>query len=440
MKDGPAYSEATAADRQVARVGGRRVEVAVGRARAYPGLPSEAPDTRGYYALAVDALAKRGATRVLDVGTGSGNGARILRAAFAEVVAIDPVREAVEFARAHAPDVDVVQGDVATTRAGALADAAVLVDVLGHAKDPRAVLLAVHAKLKSGGLLVVAEPRAYPSQSLRAPARRAFSPRGLTSLLAAMGFDVDEALGDAGPFVAFVAHSAPSVGSAHLAAASRAFEQGDVECALRELDLAAESARPAVRVDALVTLGDVRLALGDGDGAARALLAARSADPDDPRPAAGLARLTLAMGDRAEALALARIASALDPACSATACALAITLSGYGASSESAALRTAAGLSPDDEVLAMAFAQTAADTGARKAAIFAMERTRRYGEQLPAMFHVLLADLLLSEGRRDDAVLEARLAEAVAPGDAEVCALWLRLRGGSAFSRPPPAS
>jgi SAM-dependent methyltransferase len=425
VKESPEYRAATAAGRQVARFGGRDLEIAVGRVRAYPGLAGEAPDTRGYYAAAVEKLA--GATRVLDVGAGSGNGARILRSAFMDVVAIDEAREAAEFVRAHDLGVQVVHGGVATV-SGAPADAAVLVDVLGHAKDPRALLRAVHAKLRDGGRMVVAEARAYPSQSLRAPARRAFSPRALSSLLEAMGFDVDEPLGDAGPFVAFVAHKVHDDGPDHLVAAARAFGDGDVERALAELGRAAESPRTAVRVDALVTLGDVRLALGDGDGAARAFLAARSADPRDPRPAAGLARLTLAMGDVPEALALARIASALDPACSTTACALALALSRQSPSHEVTALRTAAALSPDDEVLAMAFAQTASTAGARKAGIFALERTRRYGERLPAAFHVLLADLLLGEGRRQDAVLEARLAEAVAPADAEVAALWSRLR------------
>jgi hypothetical protein len=42
---------------------------------------------------------------------------------------------------------------------------------------------------------------------------------------------------------------------------------------------------------------------------------------------------------------------------------------------------------------------------------------------------------LLAEGRREDAVLEARLAEAVAPGDAEVAALWNRVRGIANVSR-----
>ncbi len=429
MKDAPEYVDAASRGRSVARVGGRKVEIDIGRVRSYPGLAGEAPDTRAYYALATEKLS--GAARVLDVGTGSGAGALVLKAAFAEVVAIDEAREAVAFARAHAGGVMVVHADGAAAPASVTADAAVLVDVLGHARDPRALLRAVHARLRPGGRVVVAEARAYPTQALRAPARRAFSSRALASLLEAMGFDVDEEIGGPGPFVAFVAHAAAGNDPDAIVRAACKFGEGDVDGALRLLDEAAATARVAVRMDALVTLGDVRMALGDGDGAAKALLAARAVDPKDPRPVAGLARLTLAMGDRVEAAALARIATSLDPACSAAACALAMTIGAPG-DKDNAALRIAAALSPDDEAVAMAFAESSRGAGARKAAVFALERARRYGDPLPVTFHVLLADLLLEECRREDAILEARLAEAVSPGAPEVAALWSRVHGGAA--------
>ena len=426
MKEESAFSDANAAGRQIARLGGRTVEVDVGRVRSYPGLPSEAPDTRGYYALAVEELA--GATHVLDVGAGSGNGARILRAAFPHVVALDSAREAVEFARAHAPGVTVLRGDASDRAQLPTADAAVFVDVLGHARDPRAVLRAVHARLAPGALVLVAEARAYPSQSLRAPARRAFSPRALDALLEAMGFEVTARPGETGPFVVVVARAVAGADPDALVAAAQALGQGDVESAMTHLDRAAESGQKAVRVDALVTLGELRLALGDGDGAARAFLAARTADDREPRAAAGLARLTLAMGDRADGVALARIAHNLDPTCSSTAYVLARALDGADDALKDGALRTAAALSPDDEGLAMQFAASSGRRGAAKPGIFALERTRRYGDPLPAAFHVLLGELLLAEGRRQDAVLEARLAEAVGPREPEVARLWSRLR------------
>jgi Flp pilus assembly protein TadD len=292
------------------------------------------------------------------------------------------------------------------------------------------VLRAVHARLVPGARVVVAEARAYPTQSLRAPARRAYSARSLVALLGAAGFDVDEHVGAAGPFVAVVAHAASGADAETLVEAGRAFARGNVTEATQLLERAAECPRTAVRMEALVTLGDVRLALGDGDGAARAYFAARALDADDPRPCAGIARLTLAMGDGADALALARAAVALDPACSAATCALAMALCASETSvpQGSSALRAAAALSPDDPAIAMAFAGSSVDADATRAAIFAMERTRRYGDPLPGAFHVLLAELLLREGRREDAILEARLADATAPGSPEVVALWKKLR------------
>ena len=397
-----------------------------GRERAYPGLPGEAPQTRAFYALAAEKLA--GARRVLDAGCGAGNGARRLAESFDQVIALDRDRDAIEVARRIAPAVTFAVADFARPPSIETVDAAVIVDVLGHAANPFALLRAVHARLAPGGRIVVAEARAYPTQLLREPARRAFSPAALEALLGAAGFDVEEHVPGDGPFVACVARAAVDPSCEELSRAARALAIGDVDAALAALERASSADRRAVRVEALVSLGELRLARGEGDAAARAFMAARAGDSAEPRATAGLARITLAMGDVDDAVALARIARSQDAACPTSACALAMALAAAGQKGPAlGALREASALAPDDVAVAMGFAESAAGAGQTKPAIFAMERARRYGNRFPAGFHVLLAELLLEGGRAPDALLEARCAAAGDGENAAVAALLEKL-------------
>ncbi len=416
----PEYAEAPREGRAVARFRDKSVEIAVGRVRSYPSLSGEAPDTRGFYELA--AVRFEGARRILDVGCGAGKGARLLAETCEEVIAVDTDRSAVEFATAHAPRAKVLLADFAKPPSIVAADAAVVVDVLGHARDPLTLLRSVHACLAPGALVMVAEARASPTQTLRAPARRAFSGRALEALLAAAGFQVEERGPSAGPFVMCVARRVEDPACDALMDAVRSLREGNPDGASAALHRAAESSRTAVRAEALVSLGELLFACGDGDGAARAHFAARTADPSDPRADAGLARLSLAMGERTDALMLARAARALDPSDVTAACALAMAMNGPAAAEQ---LRVASALAPDDATIAITYAVKA---GTNDSAIYAMERARRYGDVLPSHFHVVLANLLLRDGRTADATIEARLAEATAPDSAEVAALWKTLR------------
>src|SRR3954467_3053771 len=74
---------------------GARIAVNVCRTRTYPGLKSTAPGTLPFYA-AVEDLNLSGP--VLDAGCGSGEGARTLRDAGREVVAIELDRASAHFA------------------------------------------------------------------------------------------------------------------------------------------------------------------------------------------------------------------------------------------------------------------------------------------------------------------------------------------------------
>ena len=55
--------------------------------------------------------------------------------------------------------------------------------------------------------------------------------------------------------------------------------------------------------------------------------------------------------------------------------------------------------------------------GALQLVTCAFDRARAYGDEFGPEFHVTLGWLLLADGRRQDAALEARHAQALSPGD-----------------------
>src|SRR6185436_19268995 len=87
--------------------------VECGRARCYPGLVGDAPDTRALYLVAADVL--ESARAVVDLGCGSGMGTAELSARFARVGAVDSDAVAVQFARQYlsrAQHLEVVQSQL----------------------------------------------------------------------------------------------------------------------------------------------------------------------------------------------------------------------------------------------------------------------------------------------------------------------------------------
>src|SRR3954462_4802126 len=75
------------------------LSVASCRARRYPGLGGDGPDTRAVYAGAAELLGS--ARHVVDFGCGSGMGAAELAGRFERVSALDSDLGAVRFARAY---------------------------------------------------------------------------------------------------------------------------------------------------------------------------------------------------------------------------------------------------------------------------------------------------------------------------------------------------
>ena len=79
------------------------------------------------------------------------------------------------------------------------------------------------------------------------------------------------------------------------------------------------------------------------------------------------------------------------------------------------AWRIATNLAPDDPEVATGLARVAAAKQNYSFAIQVLERLRGYGHALGLEFHITLGWLLLADGRKGDAVIEARYALTLAP-------------------------
>jgi SAM-dependent methyltransferase len=151
---------------------GATVRVTRSRARTYPGLACPAPPTIPFYRLALRDLAP-GAV-ALDAGCGCGTHLAEIASRFETVIGVDVDDEAIAFARLHFPEARWVVANLTNLPPLGPVDAAFVVDVLGHGPYPFEVLRALHRVLAPHARLCVWEPAAYPSQTLIAPARRAF--------------------------------------------------------------------------------------------------------------------------------------------------------------------------------------------------------------------------------------------------------------------------
>lgn len=392
---------------------GARIAANVSRARSYPGLSSTAPSTLPFYA-AVEDLDLKGP--VLDAGTGSGEGARTLRDAGREVVAVELDRSAAHFAREYSPGMQVVEADLCLDAPVSGMAAAIVADTLGHAADPELFLRNVRTCLNADATLLVAEPLAQLAQRLIAPARRAFTKQELGAMLTRAGFAVEGWLTTSGTFVACVARRIEDPALDALDLAGSLATQGKFREA-RELLATARTQRGALTLEVLLAQGELAMAERAGDQAARAFFQARDLDPEDARALTGLSRIALSIGEHQDALRLAMDAARAQPASALAAATLAIVGERLEHAEAFNAWRAAVNLAPDDVGIVTGLGRAAAARGEYHYAICAFDRARAYGDEFGPEFHVTLGWLLLADGRRQDAALEARHAQALSPDD-----------------------
>jgi SAM-dependent methyltransferase len=405
---------------------GSLVRVERGRARSYPGLTSESPPTAPLYEVASRELA--GARTVVDLGCGAGLGTRILGETLPNVVGIDTSDDALDFARLLAPTARFESAGVFERGDLGAMDGAALVDVLGHVESPFAMLLRLRACLAPGSRVVVAEPSGYPGQSLRSPARRAFSTQSLSAILSASSFAIREWIWDDGTFLACVVVAVDDGGAEALADGARAMATGNLAGAVRAYRIASVSPRPEVQHEAQLSLADIHVAERDGDAACRAYFRARDINPADARSLAGLAQVALAMGHTEDARVLCTKATQLDPADVSAAGVLAMALETASPDGAVAAWRAANNLAPDNFQFAVRLSEAALRRNDSTLAVHVLERLRGYGDDHGAPFHVAMASALKAAGRFLDARLEARMALARAPQEPGVVKLCRELQ------------
>ena len=392
---------------------GARVAVNVSRARTYPGLKSTAPGTAAFYA-AVEDLNLAGP--VLDAGAGSGEGSRILREAGREVVAVELDRAAAHFAREYSPGIRVIEADLCLDAPVSGMAAAVVADTLGHVADPEQFLRNVRACLATDATLLVAEPLAQVAQRLTAPARRAFTKEELGAMLTRAGFGVEGWLSSSGTFVACIARRIEDPVLEALDEAGSLATLGQFTQA-RELLERVRTPRGALALELLLAQGELAMAERAGDLAARAFFQARDLEPHDARALTGLSRIALSIGESQDALRLAMDAVRAQPASALATATLAIVGERLEHPEAFNAWRAAVNLAPDDVGIVTALGRAAAARGEYHYAICAFDRARAYGDEFGPEFHVTLGWLLLADGRRHDAALEARHAQALCPDD-----------------------
>ena len=399
---------------------GARIAVNVSRTRTYPGLNSTAPGTLPFYA-AVEDLDLTGP--VLDAGCGSGEGARALRDAGREVVAVELDRASAQFAREYAPGIQVLEADLCLSAPVSGMAAAIVADTLGHVADPEAFLRNVRACLAPAGTILVAEPLAQVAQRLIAPARRAFTKQELGAMLTRAGFSVEGWLSSIGTFVACIARRIEDPVLQTLDEAGNLAAEGHFTQA-RELLETVRTPRSALALELLLAQGELAMAERAGDLAARAFFQARDLEPLDARALTGLSRIALSIGESQDALRLAMDAVRAQPASALAAATLAIVGERLEHPEAFSAWRAAVNLAPDDVGIVTGLGRAAAARGEYHYAICAFDRARAYGDEFGPEFHVTLGWLLLADGRRHDAALEARHAQALSPDDASARELY----------------
>lgn len=399
---------------------GARVPVWSSRARAYPGLRSTAPSTLPFYD-AIESLNLQGP--ILDAGCGAGEGVRVLLEAGREVFGVELDQSAAHFAREYAAGAQILEADLCHAAPVSEMAAAIVADTLGHTADPEEFLRHVRRCLAPGATLLVAEPLAQLAQRLIAPARRAFTKQELAAMLARTGFAVDGWLSTSGTFVACVARRIEDPLLEALSRAGALANRGAFAEA-RGLLETTRTERSALALELILAQAELAMAEGVGDIAARAFFQARDLDPSDARALTGLSRIALSVGQSEDALRLAMDAVRAQPASALAAATLAVVGERLEHPEAFSAWRAAVHLAPDDLGIVTGLGRSAAARGDYHYAICAFDRARAYGDDLGPEFHVTLGWLLLADGRRHDAVLEARHAQALAPDDVSARELY----------------
>jgi SAM-dependent methyltransferase len=405
---------------------GPSLRVERSRERYYPGLAGEAPPTLSLYDQALAVIGS--ARRVLDAGCGSGRGSQLLCQRVPEVIGIDQSQVALNFAHHLAPDAKLVVGDLAAPPSVGAVDAAVMIDVLGHVAAPDKVLVALRGALPLGRKIYLAEMAAYTAQYLKAPARRAFSQKTLQSLLATCGYEVVSWERTDGPFLACVASPFSDPAWEALQRGFGRATGGDLKAAEADFAQVRGANRQAIAVEGWLAEAALGLAERNGDRAIFAFFKSRELAPEDPRPLAGLARISLAMGDVNEASQFAAAAERLDPTDVDVACTLALVAEHAQPPMAKSSWLTASNLAPDSLEIALSFAQAAAQHQQCDLAVWALERVRSYGDDHGTSLHLAIASAMLGAGRRADALLEAQLAEKTNPTDPGVVDLMAQLK------------
>ncbi|HKQ71028.1 MAG TPA: methyltransferase domain-containing protein [Polyangiaceae bacterium] len=404
-----------------------------GRERCYPGLAGEAPPTLPLYERAVAELgqATRGqVTRILDAGCGAGGGARLLAQNGYQVVGIDKSDDAIRFARQVAPSAKLIAGDLSFPQVVGTVDAALVIDLLGQVRVTEAVLFTLRALVPAGRPVFISEARAHSAQFLKAPARRAFTRSSLVTLLTISGYELVRFVDVEGSFLTCIATPFAGDGWDSLRQGHIALAAGQHAAALGHFEHARSSTRAAVRLEGALGEAECHVELRNGDGAVAACFRARELAENDARPLALLSRISLLIGDLMKARELAQAAVRLDGADVSAACANAAVADRltrvYGETSLSFAKNRwlcASNLAPDSFDIALHLADAACAAGDAALAVWALERVRSYGEDNGVAMHVALGSALLVSGRSADALLEARLAQGIAPFDEAVTAL-----------------
>lgn len=390
------------------------------RTRHYPGLCGAAPATLGLYVRA-DEL-RLVANHVIDAGCGSGEGLRHLRMAYRRATGIDREARALAFARQFSNDCRFVQSDLELGAAPCEpAQVAYCVDVLGHLAHPERALHYLTQRLDAARGLVVAEPVATADQCLTAPARRAFSLRGLHSTLVRGGFALESWLSDEPPFLLAHAVAHRDKASTLLLEAEALFEKSDITRAEQLAVQATRTSLPALKLEALLALARIQIEQSRRDAATASLLEARTLDPGDARTAATLSRLAMLAGSESKAFALAREACRLELTEVAAATALALLTHEADPKSALNSWLVAHALAPDHAGIAGLLCECALRVGDTAVAITVLERVRRYASHKDAApSAAVLAWLLAGEGRALQAEIHARLAETLDPNSPDI--------------------
>jgi len=384
-----------------------------GRVRHYPGLTSTAPRTGALYEHAAALLGA--CSKVLDAGCGSGHGAGVLAAHGLDVLGVDVDDGAVLFADAFAPRARFRREELAELSDVGSVDGVTLIDVLGHVLNPFDVLRALHRRLPPGARVFIAEPAAHPDQVLEAPARRAYSKRGLVSILRASGFEVESWVLEEGTFLAAMVRRVRDPGLESLDRANDALRHGDGDAALAAFQEAGERGSRFLQLEAALAVADIHYSQGRGDGAGQCFFQAKDLDPTDPRPLAGLAQIAVTVGQPADSLSMAKLGLSLDSTDLGCNCALAMALDSLGEDQKAEAWRRSAALAPDMAAVVIRYAEVAAERGQHTSGLGAVERLRRYGDDLGPEFAVAFVRLLRAAGRTQEADLELQLAREAYP-------------------------